>query len=204
MKHIRLTLLVLSLSVAAMALFGCAQPPREEEKAAKDAVAAARTAEAPVYASKEWTDADQLFTTAETKMSDKEYGEAKKLFLEASEKAKIAKESAERNKADLSKELAQSKEAAQKAVEQVRTEFGKLRNKVSRTSVVPIEAAIKDAEGNLTDANQLIASGKLKDAKSKLAAASSKADEATTALAAAMTPKHKPMASKPTLPKGKK
>ncbi len=96
------------------------------------------------------------------------------------------------------------KETTQKAVEKVKTEFNKYHKKVSKESVATIEIAIKDAESNLTGATELIAGGKLMDAKPKLTAASSKADEATSALARAMTAKHKPMASKPTLPKKKK
>jgi hypothetical protein len=204
MKQIRFTVFLLTLSAAAITLFSCAQPPQDEEKAAKDAIAAARNAEAPDYASKEWSEAYQSVTLAESKMGNKDYDEAKKLFLEASEKARVAKETAEKSKAELSTELTHSKETAQKAVEKVKTEFNKQHKKVSKESVATIEMAIKDAERNLAGATELIASGKLMDAKPKLTAASGKADEATSALAKGMTAKHKPMASKPTLPKKKK
>lgn len=204
MKHIRLTLFVLGLSVPAMTLLGCAQPPTDEEKAAKDAVAAARNAEAAVYASSEWTDADQVFTTAETKMSDKEYSEAKKLFVQAGEKAKVATAAAERNKAQLASDLAQSKVAVLKTIDNVKTEFEKQHKRVAKGSAATIEAAIKEAESKLADASRLVASGTLMDAKTTLAVASSKADEATSALAAAVAVKQKPTAAKPALEKRKK
>jgi Na+/phosphate symporter len=204
MKQIRFTVFLLALSAAALTLFSCAQPPKDEEKAANDAIAAARNAEAPDYASKEWSEANQTVTMAATKMENKDYDEAKKLFLEASEKARVAKETAEKSKAELNTELTRSKQTAQKAVEKVKTEFNKYHKKVSKESVATIEMAIKDAESNLAEATELIAGGKLMDAKAKLTTASSKADEATSALARAMTAKHKPMASKPTLSKKKK
>jgi len=204
MKYIRLTLLFLALSAASILLFGCAQPPKEEEKAAKDAIAAARDAEAPVYASREWSDADQRFTMAETKMASKDYDEAKKLLLEASEKAKIAKETAEKNKSDLVTELAQSKETAQNAIEHVKTEFNKQHKKVAKKAAATIETTIRHAETDLASAERSILGGNLMDAKPKLAAASSKAAEATSALATAMTAKHKPMATKHTQKQGTK
>lgn len=204
MKQIRFTIFFLTLSAAAITLFSCAQPPKDEEKTAKDAIAAARNAEAPDYASKEWLEAYQTVTMAESKMENKDYDEAKKLFLEAGEKARAAEKTAEKSKAELNTELTHSKETAQKAVDKVKTEFNRQHKKVSKESVTTIEMAIKDAESNLAGATELIASGKLMDAKAKLTTASSKADEATSALARAMTAKHKPMASKPTLPRGKK
>lgn len=204
MKQIRFTIFLLTLSAAAVTLFSCAQPPNDEEKAAKDAIAAARNADAPDYASKEWSEAFQTVTMAQTKMENKDYDEAKKLFLEASEKARVAKETAEKSKAELNTELTHSKQTAQKAVEKVKTEFNKYHKKVSKESVATIEMAIEDAESNLAGATELIAGGKLMDAKPKLTAASGKADEATSALAKGMRAKHKSMVSKPTLPKKKK
>jgi len=196
MKQIRFTILLLALSAAAVTLFSCAQAPQDEEKAAKDAIEVARNAEASIYASKEWSDADQMYTTAETKMSAKEYDEAKNLFIGASEKARVAKESADRNKADLNEELASSKEAVEKAVKQVKMDFRTQRAKVSKRSANAIAAAIKDAENNLAEANRLIVGGKLMDAKLKFTDASNKAAEATSALGTTKTAKHKQVAAK--------
>jgi len=204
MKYTRLTLLLLTLTGTSILLFACAQPPKEEEKLAKDAIAAARNAEAPVYASREWSDVDRTFTAAETMMTNKDYGQAKKLLLEASEKAKIAKEAAEKNKADLVTELAQSKETAQKAIEHVKTEFKKQHRKVAKKAAATIETTIRDAETELASAERSILGGNLMDAKPKLAAAASKAAEASAALATATTPKQKAVAVKHTSKRRKK
>lgn len=190
MNKLRILLSCLAVITMVIFLFGCAQPPKAEETAAKEAIDAARNAEAPAYALSEWSDADRAFTAAEAKMSSKEYNDAKTLFLSTQEKARVAKDAAEKNKADLSAELTQSKEAAENAVSLLKSEFKKLRKRVPKAPSLNIEATIKEAEGSLANANQLILSGKLMEAKAKIADASAKAEVATSALKAATTVKH--------------
>src|SRR5258706_12121875 len=190
MKQTRIIIGMILLSAVTLFMFGCSQPPKEEEQAAKVALDSARTAEAPVYAANEWTDADQGMTAAEAKMESKDYDEAKRLFLEVHGKAEIAIDAAARGKALLTTELDQLKEATQKKVDAVKTELKKQQKKVPKKTAASIAATINEAESNSADANQLIASGKLIDAKAKFAAASGKADEAASALASALAPKH--------------
>src|SRR5258706_4085611 len=190
MKKSRIIIGLVLLSAAMLFMYGCSQPPKEEEQAAKVALDSARTAEAPVYAANEWTDADQGMTAAEAKMESKDYDEAKRLFLEVHGKAEIAIDAAARGKALLTTELDQLKEATQKKVDAVKTELKKQQKKVPKKAAASIAATINEAGSNSADANQLIASGKLIDAKAKFAAASGKADEAASALQRALAPKH--------------
>jgi uncharacterized protein DUF4398 len=192
MKQTRIIIGMILLGAAALFLFGCSSPPKEEEKAAKDALDSARVAEAPVYAANEWADADQGFAAAEAKMESKDYDEAKRLFVDAHGKAVIAIDGAGKGKAQLTSELEQLKPEVQKKVDQVKSDLKKAGKKVPKKSAASITASINEAETNSTDANQLIASGKLIDAKAKLTAASGKADEAASALTAATAPKHPP------------
>lgn len=182
--------------IIAFAFIGCSSPPKEEEKSAQDAIQAAQNAEAPTYAVQEWNDADSSLRNAEVKMQSKDYNEAKTLFTVALEKAGIAKLAAEKNKAELAKELTKSKESTLAAISHTRSELDKERKKVTKDVVGNVEAMIKEAEQGLDDANNSIASGKLNKAKETLAAASGKVESATSYLATAAASKHtKPVAT---------
>lgn len=191
MRILQNIFLSLPLIIITFLLFGCAQPPKEEEKAAKDSLQVARDAEAPTYAQREWSDADQTYTSAEQKMENKEYEDAKKLLLSVKDKATVAKNTAENNKKLLTEQLTKSKESAQAAVTTIKAEFAKEQKRLAKTTAANIQAMIKEAEQSIEDANQSILSGNLNDAKEKIAAASAKADEATTNLQKAVTAKHK-------------
>jgi hypothetical protein len=189
MKNNRFIALLLFLGAAALFLAGCSQPPQEEQNAARVALDSARTAEAPVYAPNEWSDADQGFTAAEAKMASKDYDEAKKLYLEVHGKAVIALDAAEKGKAQLTTELDQLKPDVQKKIDQVKADLGKKAKKLSKKDAPAIKAMVTEVESNNSDGIQLIAAGKLMDGKAKLVAASGKADEAASALATAAAPK---------------
>ncbi|HEY6193260.1 MAG TPA: DUF4398 domain-containing protein [Bacteroidota bacterium] len=190
MKQTRNIIGFILVGAAMLFLFGCSQPPKEEEQAARVALDSARTAEAPAYAANEWTDADQGMTAAEAKMESKDYDEAKRLFLDAHAKAEIAIDAAARGKAQLTTEVDQLKEATQKKVDAVKADLKKAQKKLPKKTASSIAATLGEAETDNADANQLISTGKLIDGKAKLVMASGKADEAASALASAIAPKH--------------
>jgi hypothetical protein len=182
--------------IIAFVIISCSSPPKEEEKSAKDAIQAAQNAEAPTYAVQEWNDADASLRNAEAKMQSKDYNEAKTLFTAALEKAGIAKLAAEKNKAELAKELTKSKESTLAAISHAKSELDKQRKKVTKDAAGNVEAMIKEAGQGLDAANNSIASGKLNEAKETLAAASGKVESATSALATAVAAKHTKPAAK--------
>jgi ribosomal protein S20 len=164
------------------AFMGCAQPPKEEEKAAKDAIEAAQNGQADMYAVSEWRAARSAFKDGETKLENKDYDEAKKLFQDAQEKAVIAEDAARRNKADLATELSSLKESVDKSIASARRDFSKLRKHMNKKSARNIDAMIKNAANDLADANRMLLNGKLNWAKENFLDASRKADNAVTAL----------------------
>jgi hypothetical protein len=196
MNTLRSIILFFSSITMAFVLSGCSSPPKEEEKSAKDAIQAAQNAEAPTYAAQEWNDADAAYRGAEAKMQNKDYNEAKTLFTAALEKAGMAKLAAERNKAELAKELTKSKESTLAAIAHAKSELDKRRKTVTKVAAGNVEAMIKEAEQGLDAANNSIASGKLNEAKETLAAASGKVESATSALATAVASKHTKPAAK--------
>jgi hypothetical protein len=189
-------ILFFSSITIAFVLSGCASPPKEEEKSAKDAIQAAQDAGAPIYAAQEWNDADVAFRGAEAKMQNKDYDEAKTQFTAALEKAGMAKLAAEKNKSEQAKELAKSKESTLAAIAHAKSELGKQRKKVTKAAAGNVDAMIKEAEQSVDAANNSIASGKLNEAKEMLAAASGKVEGATSALSTAVAAKHTKPAAK--------
>jgi hypothetical protein len=69
--------------MSAVVFSGCAQPPEAEKSAAKTAMEAAVSAEAPRYASADFQAAVTLWDTSEDQMKEKKYPEAKQGYIEA-------------------------------------------------------------------------------------------------------------------------
>jgi len=69
--------------LAAVVFSGCAQPPAAEKSAAKTAMDAAVSAEAPRYASADFAAAVKLWDTSETQVKEKKYPEAKQGYIDA-------------------------------------------------------------------------------------------------------------------------
>lgn len=126
--------------------------------------------------------ASSAFKNGETKLENKDYDEAKKLFQEAQEKAVIAEDAARRNKADLATELSSLKESVGKSIASARRDFSKLHKHMNKKSARNIDAMIKNAANDLADANRMLLDGKLTWAKENFLDASRKVDNGIMAL----------------------
>lgn len=74
--------LIMTVMVAAV-FSGCSKPPEAEKSAAKTAMDAAVSAEAPRYASADFAAAMKLWNTSEDQVKEKKYPEAKQGYIEA-------------------------------------------------------------------------------------------------------------------------
>lgn len=71
----------LLLILGIILLSSCAKPPDKEMQAARDAVSAAMTAEANMYVPELFTPAQDSLNQAETFLTEKKYGDAKRLAM---------------------------------------------------------------------------------------------------------------------------
>ncbi len=83
MKHLKYSLSLIVFLALALVVIGCAKPPEAEKSAAKTAMDAAVSAGADKYAAADFEAAKKLWDTAETKMTGKEYKEAKQVYIDA-------------------------------------------------------------------------------------------------------------------------
>ncbi|MFH1912307.1 MAG: hypothetical protein ABIK91_09855 [Pseudomonadota bacterium] len=83
MKHLKYSLSLIVFLALALVVIGCAKPPEAEKSAAKAAMDAAVSAGADKYAAADLDAAKKLWDTAETKMTGKEYKEAKQVYIDA-------------------------------------------------------------------------------------------------------------------------
>jgi hypothetical protein len=67
----------------AVVFSGCSNPPEAEKSAAKTAMEAAVSAEAPRYASADFEEAIKIWDTSEAKVKEKKYTEAKQGYIDA-------------------------------------------------------------------------------------------------------------------------
>ncbi|MBU4121408.1 MAG: hypothetical protein KKA48_07630 [Proteobacteria bacterium] len=93
MKHFKYSVSFLMVIALALVFIGCAKPPEAEQKAAKAAMDAAVSAGADKYAAADLDAAKKIWDTAETRVKDKMYKEAKQGYVDAKaafEKAAVA------------------------------------------------------------------------------------------------------------------
>lgn len=83
MRNFFTRVLALMTLLAAIMLSGCAKPPEAEKAAAKSAMDTAVTAEALRYATSDFDRAKKIWDSAEARLKEKQYGEAKKGYIEA-------------------------------------------------------------------------------------------------------------------------
>jgi len=83
MKHLKYSLSLILFLALALVVIGCAKPPEAEKSAAKTAMDAAVSAGAGKYATADFDAAKKLWNAAETKMTEKEYKEAKQVYIDA-------------------------------------------------------------------------------------------------------------------------
>ena len=83
MKHLKYSLSLIVFLALASVFIGCAKPPEAEKSAANTAMDAAVSAGADKYAAADFEAAKKLWDTAETKMTGKEYKEARQVYIDA-------------------------------------------------------------------------------------------------------------------------
>jgi hypothetical protein len=83
MKHLKYSLLLIVSLALALLFIGCASPPDAEKAAAKTAMDAAVAKSAAKFATVEFDAAKKLWTAAEAKMTEKEYKDAKPIYIDA-------------------------------------------------------------------------------------------------------------------------
>jgi hypothetical protein len=101
-------------------MLGCAGEPQTELNAAKDALEKAREAEADRYAPDLFVEAENAITEAENLIAQKNYGEAKKLLIEAEATADSAAFQAPINKEDVKVIAEDAISESRKAMEQLK------------------------------------------------------------------------------------
>lgn len=135
-------------------LSSCAKPPETEMQAARDAVANAASAEAELYASDLYLPANDSLNQAETFMTEKKYGDARRLALFAKSWADSAASVALTNKE-------QMKTSAETAVNEVAAKLEALK-KVKIPA--KMKGEIKTCETSLTEAKSALEAGDYKKA----------------------------------------
>jgi multidrug efflux pump subunit AcrA (membrane-fusion protein) len=103
-----------------LVILSCAGEPKKELTAAKDALEKAREAQADRYASDIFAQAENSLTEAENLIAQKNYGEAKKLLINAKGMADSAVSQASINKENVKVEAEDFISGSQKAIEQLK------------------------------------------------------------------------------------
>ena len=103
-----------------LVILSCAGEPKKELTAAKDALEKAREAQADRYASDIFTQAENLLTEAENLIAQKNYGEAKKLLVNAKGMADSAASQALINKENVKQQAEDFISGSQTAMEQLK------------------------------------------------------------------------------------
>jgi hypothetical protein len=115
-------ILIIQLIILAffLMILGCAGEPKKELTAAKDALEKAREAQADRYASDIFTQAENSLTEAENLVAQKNYGEAKKLLINAMGIADTATAQALINKENIRQQAEDFISGSQTAMEQLK------------------------------------------------------------------------------------
>jgi hypothetical protein len=140
----------LLLILGIILISSCAKPPDKEMQAARDAVSAAMNAEANMYVPDLFTSAQDSLNQAETFVSEKKYGDAKRLALFAKSWADSATAMAGTMKEEMK---ASAQNAVNDATYKLNTfKKGKLTAKM-KTEVKAWEGALAEAKKDLDAGN---------------------------------------------------
>jgi len=169
----------LLLILGIVLISSCAKPPDQEMQAARDAVSAAMNAEANMYVPELFTPAQDSLTQAETYLTEKKYGDAKRLALFAKSWADSSAAMAGTRR----DEMKASAESAVKAASDKLDAFKKMR------LTTKMKTELKGWEGTLDQAKKTLDAGNYKQA-------SDMAGQITTAVTAAEETMKKPAAKK--------
>ena len=180
------TLLLLVL-LASVALTGCAKPPEEEQRAAEQAIADAKAAEAETYASNELGQAQSAFDNAKAEIEAqnqkwfKNFDKAKEQLAASRTSGEQAKTAAVANKEQAKQEADAAIAAAKTAVETAEASLKAA--PVGKGTKADMELYTSDLEGaktQIADAEAAMTSGKYYDARDKAKAVADKANQINT------------------------
>ncbi len=104
MKNRKLWILFLFPGIALMLSLNCVKRPDAEINAAKEALKAAKEAEAPKYAPDEYQSAEEMLNKAIAQVEENKYKEAKASAISAKERADLARELALKRKGEEQKQ----------------------------------------------------------------------------------------------------
>ncbi len=144
----------LLLILGIILLSSCAKPPDKEMQAARDAVSAAMTAEANMYVPELFTPAQDSLNQAETFVTEKKYGDAKRLAVFAKSWADSAATMAGTKKEEM-------KASAENAVKEATDKLEAFK-KMKLTAKMRTEA--KGWEGTCDQAKKALEAGNYKEA----------------------------------------
>jgi len=148
----------LLLILGIILLSSCAKPPDKEMQAARDAVSAAMNAEANMYVPDLFTPAQDSLNQAETFVTTKKYGDAKRLALFAKSWADSAAAMAGTKKEEM-------KAAAQSAVSDAAAKLEAFKKmKLTAKMKKEMDKTVKTCEASLADAKKALEAGNYKQA----------------------------------------
>ncbi|HEY4715595.1 MAG TPA: peptidoglycan-associated lipoprotein Pal [bacterium] len=110
MKRNKLLFEFLLIMVAAVIFTGCPKRPGKEIDAAKEAINAAKAAEAPTYAPDEFQSAEEMLAKAIAQSEEKKFKDSKQSAISAKERADLARELALKRKTQKQKETPPAQE----------------------------------------------------------------------------------------------
>jgi len=168
MIHDRARLIMLTLGGCCLLVVGCASPPDAEQKAAREAASAARSAGAEQYAPSEFIAMTAAVEKAEAEMAAKAYKDAKVSYARVKILADTAARTALTGKAamrdDLEKQLAELVERweslegqAQAASKQMRALQRQISDADAQTVIEQLEAAKTAVSGDPVVAKERLA-----------------------------------------------
>ncbi len=163
---------------ACVLVAGCAKSPQQETIAANAAIAAAKTAKAPVFAAEQFKAAQDLITAAEAEMKTqnakspfaRNYDKARKALIEATAAAQAATAAVAANKTKISEEAKALYDKAKAAIDESKKmveELIKKKNKEAAALKTKLDAAATSLPADLakvTDDALIITRDAIKEA----------------------------------------
>ena len=182
----RRALLFSSCAALLLVLTGCDSPPASELDAARQALDAARSAEADTYAPDEIGKASATLKEAEAEIAvqdesfalTRSYDQARELVSRATSEAEAATAAAGENKAEVKVQAEAANEAAQAAITNAQAMLRKAPRwgKGAREALAAMEGDVASSEAMQAGAQQAYEAGKYMDALNQFGAVKRKAD----------------------------
>lgn len=168
-----------------LSLTACASNPEQELAATRQALDAAKAAEADIYAPAEYSAASEVLGSAEAEIAAQDqkfaltrsYSKAKELLNNAKSQADAAVSAAKTNKEKTRAEAETAQTEAQQAVEAAKTALSKApKGKGTKADLKALKGDLSAAQTAFSEAQQAYNSGKYKDALSGFKSVKEKAD----------------------------